>query len=123
LNHLNYYRNKHIILELLTKRYYYQAIFSQLNSVVKNYGTLPLSEYIGLTPALNHDLSVFKQIIPYLQNSEIYAYLKLNIDCIEREERLNQQNAEIYTPVKKKKGQKNLFLFEQLLSTSVSHVR
>ena len=58
---------------------------------------------------------------PYLQDSEIYAD-KAYIDSLEREI-LNQQNAEIYTPVKKKKGQENLYLFEQLLSTSVSRVR
>jgi len=84
-------------------------------------GTLPLPEYIGLTPASNHDLSAFRQITPDLQDSEIYAD-KAYIDSLERE-MLNQQNAEIYTPVKKKKGQKNLYLFEQLLSTSVSRVR
>jgi len=36
---------------------------------------------------------------------------------------LNLKNSKIYTPVKKKKGQGNLYLFEQLLSTSVSRVR
>lgn len=87
----------------------------------KRSGTLPLPEYIGLTPASHHDFSAFKQITPYLQDSEIYAD-KAYIDSLEREI-LNQQNAEIYTPVKKKKGQENLYLFEQLLSTSVSRVR
>ena len=74
-----------------------------------------------MTPASNHDLPVFKQITPYIQDSEVYAD-KAYIDSLERE-MLNQQNAEIYTPVKQKKGQENLYLFEQLLSTSVSSVR
>jgi len=78
----------------------------------KRSGTLPLPEYIGLTPASNHDLSIFKQITPYIQDSEIYAD-KAYIDSLEREI-LNQQNTEIYTPVKKKKGQENLYLFEHV---------
>ena len=84
-------------------------------------GTLPLPEFIGLTSASNHDLSAFRQITPYIQDSEVYAD-KAYLDSLEREI-LNQQNAEIYTPAKKKKGQENLYLFEQLLSTSVSRVR
>lgn len=84
-------------------------------------GTLPLPEFIGMTPASNHDLPVFKQITPYIKDSEVYAD-KAYIDSLERE-MLNQQNAEIYTPVKKKKGQEKLYLFEQLLSTSVSRIR
>jgi hypothetical protein len=84
-------------------------------------GTLPLPEFLGVTPASNHDLPVFKQITPYIKDCEVYAD-KAYIDSLEREI-LNQQNAEIYTPVKKKKGQENLYLFEQLLSTSVSRVR
>jgi hypothetical protein len=87
----------------------------------KRSGTLPLPEFIGLTPASNHDLAAFRQITPEITNSEIYAD-KAYIDSLERE-MLNQQNAEIYTPVKKQKGQNTLYLFEQLLSTSVSRVR
>jgi len=84
-------------------------------------GTLPLPEYLGLTPASNHDLSAFRQMTPYIQDRFVNAD-KAYIDSLERE-RLNQQNAEIYTPVKKKKGQENLSLFEQLLETHVSRVR
>lgn len=84
-------------------------------------GTLPLPDYIGVTPASNHDLTVFQQITPYLQDSQIYAD-KAYLDSLEREI-LSQQNVQIYTPVKKKKGQDKLYLFEQLWSTSVSRVR
>jgi len=84
-------------------------------------GTLPIPEYIGLTKASNHDLSAFRQIRPDIQDCERYAD-KAYLDTLGREI-LNQQNAEIYTPVKKEKGQENLYLFKQLLSTSVSRVR
>jgi hypothetical protein len=67
----------------------------------KRSGTLPLPEFIGLTPASNHDLSAFRQISSEIKNSEIYAD-KAYIDSLEKE-MLNQQNTEIYTPVKKKK--------------------
>ena len=43
------------------------------------------------------------------------------IDALEREI-LKEQEVDILTPVKKAKGQETLFLFEKLLSTSVSRV-
>ena len=61
-----------------------------------------MPEYIGLTPASNHDLSAFKQITPYIQGREIYAD-KAYIDSLEQEI-LSFQNTQIHTPVKKKKG-------------------
>ena len=88
---------------------------------LRRVGTLPLAEFIGMTPASNHDLSAFRQITPDIQDSELYAD-KAYIDSLEREI-LNQQNAEIYTPVNSIQGQESLYLFEQLLSTSVSRVR
>lgn len=36
---------------------------------------------------------------------------------------LKEKQSEIHTPVRKKKGQKTLFLSEQMLSTGVSRVR
>jgi len=59
-----------------------------------------IPEYIGVTPASNHDLSAFRQITPYL----------------------HQQNAQIYTPVKKKKSQENLYLFEQLWAQTLAEM-
>jgi hypothetical protein len=103
-----------------SKGYYYHGVKVHVLGF-RRMGTLPLPEYIGLTPASNHDLSAFRQITPYIQDCEVYAD-KAYIDSLERD-MLNQQNTEIYTPVKKKKGPENLYLFEQLLSTSVSRVR
>lgn len=103
-----------------SKDIYYYGVKIQVLGF-KRPGTLPLPELIGLTPASNHDLTAFRQITPEIKNCEIYAD-KAYIDSLEKE-MLNQQNAEIYTPVKKKKGQDTLYLFEQLLSTSVSRVR
>jgi hypothetical protein len=88
----------------------------------KRAGTLPLPEYIGLTPASNHDLTAFEQIAPLLQEGEIYAD-KAYIDEIMQQLLETEQQVALNTPVKKKKGQKKLELFDQLLSTSVSRIR
>lgn len=88
----------------------------------KREGTLPLPEYIGLTPASIHDLTAFEQIAPLLQEGEIYAD-KAYIDEIIRQLLETEQQLALNTPVKKKKGQKKLEFFDQLLSTSVSRIR
>jgi len=82
---------------------------------------LPLPDYVGVTPASNHDLSAFQQITPYIHDCEVYAD-KAYISALEKEF-LETQNATLLTPVKKAKAQENLFWFEQLLSSSVSRVR
>jgi len=92
-----------------------------LSLTFKRSGTLPVPEDIGLTPASDHDLSAFRQITPYIQNREVYAD-KAYIDSLERD-RLNKNHSEIYTLVKQKNGTETGYIFEQLLSTSVSRVR
>ena len=84
-------------------------------------GTLPLPDYIGLTPASEHDLSAFRQLIPYLENFQVYADMAY-IDRLERQF-LKEQGSELFTPVKKKKGQQSPELFDRLFSTGVSRVR
>jgi len=103
-----------------SKGFYYHGVKLHILGI-KRKGTLPLPDYVGLTPASNHDLSAFRQLTPYIHDCEVYAD-KAYIDALEKE-LLESQNANILTPVKKAKGQENLFLFEQLLSTSVSRVR
>ncbi len=44
-------------------------------------GTLPLPEYLGLTPASDHDLATFRQIAPYIQGGEIYLD-KAYVECL-----------------------------------------
>ena len=103
-----------------SKGYYYHGVKLHILGI-KRTGTLPLPDYVGLTPASNHDLSAFQQITPYIHDCEVYAD-KAYISALEKEF-LESQNATLLTPVKKAKGQENLFLFEQLLSTSVSRIR
>jgi hypothetical protein len=88
---------------------------------LKREKTLPLPEFVGLTPASEHDLNAFRQISPLLENSEIFADLAY-MDELEKQ-LLKERGSQIFTPVKKKKGQKSLEMFDALFSTAVSRVR
>lgn len=83
--------------------------------------TLPLADFIGVTPAGDHDLNAFRQIAPCPENCKIFAD-PAYMDEPEKQ-LLKEQDSDIHTPVKKKKGQQTLELFDQLFSTSVSRVR
>ena len=85
-------------------------------------GTLPLPEYIGLTPASEHDLAAFRQIAPELHGGELYLD-KAYIDALLRQLSQTEQDLMLWTPVKKAKGQAYLDPFDQWLSTAVSRVR
>ena len=67
-------------------------------------------------------MSAFRQIAHLLHGGKLFAD-KAYIDELERENKLKEQDVEKWTPAKKRKGQKRLDLFEQLLSTLVSRVR
>ena len=87
----------------------------------KRDATLPLPEYLLLTPASDHDLTVLERIAPNLLGKHLYAdkaYLKDSLLTA-----LAENNSNLLTPVKKEKGQEYLDLFQQLFSTSVSKVR
>jgi len=66
-----------------SKGHYYYGVKVHVLGFKRSGTLLPMPEYIGLTPASLHDLSAFKQITPYIQNSEIYAY-KAYIDSLEQ---------------------------------------
>lgn len=100
--------------------YYYGVKIHILG--LKREKILPLPVYIGLTPASDHDLSTFYQIAHLLRWGEVYAD-KAYIDEILRQLLEKEQQVKLNTPVKKKKGQAKLELFDQLLSTSVSRIR
>ena len=85
-------------------------------------GRLPVPEYIGVTPASDHDLTTFREIQPYLCNRELFLD-KAYADELLKQEAKTQQNLVLWTPVKKKKGQRQLQVGDQWLSTAVSRVR
>jgi hypothetical protein len=88
---------------------------------IKRTGTLPPADFIGLTPAGDHDLSAFRQISPCLENCKLFAD-PAYMDELEKQ-LLKDRDTDIHTPVRKKKGQKFPELFDQLFSTGVSRMR
>ena len=88
-----------------SKGIYYYGIKVHLLGL-KRESTLPLPEYIGLTPASDHDLPTFYQIAHLLRCTEVYAD-KAYIDEIGRQILEQDQQVKLNTPVKKEKGQKN----------------
>lgn len=89
--------------------------------------TLPLPEYIGITQASIHDLTALRPILLNIQDRNIIAD-KAYID-----EKLNQKlktenNSQIITPIKNKKGMPMVLkqfdqAFNDLFSATVSSIR
>ena len=100
--------------------YYYGVKLHVLG--LRRPGTLPLPEYIGLSPASDHDLAVFRQIAPQLYGGELYLD-KAYADALLQQTALSEQELRMLTPAKKAKGQKYLDAADQWLSTAVSRVR
>ena len=99
--------------------YYYGAKLHVLGK--KRQATLPLPEYLLLTPASNHDLELFEYIASNIHGRQVFAdkaYIKAALKTA-----LKKQNTTLNTPVKKEKGQKYLDLFQQLISAEVSRIR
>lgn len=102
------------------KKTYYYGVKVHIPAFHGN-GLLPLPDYIGLTPASEADINVLKNIAEDIHLTPVYAD-RAYIDGV-LSQQLSQQGAPLNTPVKKKKGQKELLLFESALSTLVSKVR
>jgi len=89
--------------------------------------TLPLPEYIGITPASTHDLTALRPILENVHSRTIIA------DKAYADQKLNQQlkdhhESQIVTPIKEKKGRSLIIKqFEQayndLFSKAVSTIR
>lgn len=103
-----------------SKDVYYYGVKIHLFAL-RRPGQLPRPEYLEVTAASNHDLTVWEGLPPYLWQAARYAD-KAYIDALVRQLLEAQENT-IQTPVKKANGQERLHWFEQLLSTAVSRVR
>ncbi len=88
---------------------------------IRQPGALPLPDYIGLTGAKDADIKVLKEIAEEIYDTPIYADKAYVDELLSRI--LAEQGSSLNTPIKKKKGQKRLFLFQDALSTLVSKVR
>lgn len=104
-----------------SKEEYYYGVKVHLLGL-RRPGQLPLPDYIGLTPASDHDLTAFRQIAPQLHGGELYLD-KAYADELLKQAAAEKQALTLWTPVKKAKGQQYLDVFDQWLSTAVSRVR
>lgn len=103
-----------------TKQLHYYGLKLHLLGI-RQPGTLPHPEYLELTSARPHDLTVLEAIYPYLWQGELYAdkaYISEVLKLL-----LEQQEMRLQTPTKKAKGQETLRMFDKLWSSSVSRVR
>lgn len=85
-------------------------------------GKLPIPEWIGISPASYNDLTVFKPIFEQLFNRAIYAD-KIYQNAEFQRWLLGNNQTEILSPVKLKKGQKKLPIEDKLYSQLVSKIR
>ncbi len=83
---------------------------------------LPLPEFIGSSPASNNDLTVFKPVWENIYDRVIFAD-KIYANKSFEQWLSENNNLHILTPVKKKKGQKNLKFTDKMYSRAVSQVR
>lgn len=104
-----------------SKKMYFYGVKVHLLAL-RRPGRLPLPDYIGLSPGADNDLTVLRGLLPQLRDCELYGD-KIYADRALVERLWREQNVRLYTPVKKKKGQKELLLTDSAFSTLVSRVR
>ena len=100
--------------------YYYGVKLHVLAQM--QFKTIPEAALITLSSASQNDLTIAKQFLEDVMNLDIYAdkaYKNKDWDIYLK----SQNNVEIFTPVKLKKGQKRLDSADLLFSTAVSQVR
>lgn len=83
---------------------------------------LPLPEFIGISPASNKGLTVFKPIWERIDDRAIFAD-KIYANQAFEEWLEENKSVQILSPIKKKKGQKKLAFIDKIFSRAVSQVR
>lgn len=83
---------------------------------------MPLPRRAGLTPGSANDLTALRQALPEIKGGELYGD-KAYCDAPMKERLAQEQDLDVLTPVKKKKGQNRLSAADKLLSEAVSRVR
>jgi len=101
------------------KMYFYGVKMHVLGQ--KQYKTLPKTCMTRIEPASENDITVAKDLLRTVRNINIFAD-KIYADKDWFEE-LSLQNINIFTPVKKKKGQEFLDAADALLSSAISRAR
>lgn len=104
-----------------TKKLYYHGLKLHLVGVDR-LATMPLPERMQFSPASANDLTALRQQLPYLAGGCLVgdkAYCSAPL----KEQLLTQQQLDMFTPVKRQKGQKRLDSTQKLFSTYVSRMR
>jgi len=83
---------------------------------------LPTLNFCTIEPASHSDITVGKQMLQLARNITVYAD-KAYADCNWNKELKTMENVQLYTPVKLKKGQKQIGYEDKLFSSAVSSVR
>lgn len=107
------------------KMHYYGVKLHTVASAVE--GSLPLPEFVALTPASTHDLTALRPLLPKLAGQALFGD-KIYADKPLNETLQARQDTYIYTPVKRIKGQHELErnrtkAADDLFSRSVSAIR
>lgn len=100
------------------KLHYYGVKLHVLGAYEK--GSIPIPEYIGLTSAGMADRKAYEQLLPALFEMDLFADKAYQI---QDQPLLTEEEVQLYTPVKKAKGQKVLDSADRLLSSAISSVR
>ena len=98
--------------------HYYGAKVHVIGAYKK--GSIPTPEYMGMTSAGVADRKAYEQILPTLDPMELFADKAYQV---QNEPLLAEGAVELFTPVKKKPGQKILESADKLLSTAISRIR
>jgi hypothetical protein len=90
-------------------------------------GSIPLMDFVSITPASENDLTAIRPILPKLASKAIFDD-KTYIDARLNQQLINEQDTYTYTPVKLKKGQSKTErefnkVGNDFFSTAVSRIR
>lgn len=102
------------------KMWYYGVKLHLLGQ--KRFERLPVPIYMEVTPAAEHDLDVAKQVLPHFQNMELFVDKAYRAAAFEKE-LAGKNNIVLRSPVKLKKGQKELSSADKLYSKAISRTR
>ena len=105
------------------KRKYYVGAKLQIVAHAR-VNKLPVPYEFALASASFHDLDIAKSTLPYsdFENIELYGDLAYQDQQFQLE-LFEQKKIHLITPIKKKKGQHNLFLFQQASNSIHSSTR
>jgi len=98
-----------------SKKMFYYGVKIQIIGAMRN-SKLPIPFDYCIATASEHDLNIAKQSLSEYENIQIYAD-KAYIDEAYQHELMDNMNVELVTPIKKRKNEKQLSLFDESYNT------